>query len=68
MPGTARIGSVSVFRFISDNTIGALRWEKCRSYCCNHDDEIGRHVGPFPTERHGMEYYACTVEKPDGIL
>ena len=68
MPGKAAIMSVPLLRYKPDNTMGALWLDKSRSYCCNHHDDIGRHVGPLPTERHGVECCVYAVAKCDEFL
>ena len=55
----AAVTSVLMIRFVSHNSVGALWWDKCRSYCCDHQEDIGQHGCPFSIGSHGLSYYVC---------
>lgn len=54
--------SASIMRFISHDPVSALWWDKCRSYSCDHQEDIRQHGLPFPIGSHGVLFFVCTVD------
>jgi hypothetical protein len=46
--------SVRVMHFVCHNTAGALWWDKCRSYGCDHQEDVRQHGCPFSIGSHGI--------------
>jgi hypothetical protein len=54
MLGVATVTLESIMRFVCHNIVGALRWDKCRSYGCDHQEDIRQHGCPFSIGSHGV--------------
>ena len=65
MLGVAAVMSVPIMHFISHNTLGASQWDKCRSYCCDHQEDVGQHRSPFSIGSHGVLVVSCCAVKVD---